>query len=150
MPRVTAIQTGTQIEFPNHDTVQHHVYSFSKPKRFDLPLYKTETPQPVLFDKPGVVVLGCNIHDWMKAYVYVTDTPYFSKCGADGILKISNLPPGTYNIEFWHPQLKKFIGKGLGPSINLDEKKDFSETIAVELKSENVPSRTRNNDIGGY
>lgn len=154
IPRVTVIQSGVQIEFPNHDTVQHHVYSFSQPKRFDLPLYRDKTPQPVLFDKPGVIVLGCNIHDWMKAYIYVTDTPYFSKSGPNGVIKMSNIPAGKYKLVFWHPLLKKILGKGLPESIDLNEKKSFSEAISVdisvELKKEFIPSRTKNDDLGGY
>ena len=153
-PRVTLIQAGTSVEFPNHDTVQHHVYSFSQPKRFDIPLYKEEKPKPVLFDKPGVVVIGCNIHDWMKAYIYVTDTPYFSKSAADGVIHISNIPSGKYKLTFWHPRLKKILGKGLPESIDLDEKKNFSEAVSVdvsvELKKEIVPSKNVIGGQGGY
>jgi len=154
IPRVTIIQSGTSIEFPNRDTVQHHVYSFSQPKHFDIPLYRDTTPKPVLFDKPGVVVLGCNIHDWMKAYIYVTDTPYFSKSGPDGIIKISNIHEGKYKLAFWHPRLKKILGSGLPEFIDLNDKKNFSDTvsvdISVELKKEFIPSRIKNDDSGAY
>src|SRR5664279_833946 len=74
VPRVQAILVGTAVTFPNRDTVRHQVYSFSPAKRFELPLY-TGVPQAVVFDKPGVVVLGCNIHDWMVGYVYVSESP---------------------------------------------------------------------------
>ena len=70
-PLVTAVEAGTAISFPNRDNILHNVYSFSKPKKFQLPLYKDEPPDPVVFDQPGKVILGCNIHDWMVAYVYV-------------------------------------------------------------------------------
>ena len=70
-PKVTAVLVGTPIRFPNHDNVRHQVYSFSPAKRFELPLYAGVPARPVVFDKPGVVVLGCNIHDWMVGYVYV-------------------------------------------------------------------------------
>jgi plastocyanin len=70
-PYVTAIVVGTRVSFPNHDKVQHHVFSLSKAKAFDLPLYRGEPKETVLFDRPGVVSLGCNIHDWMAAYVVV-------------------------------------------------------------------------------
>ena len=69
-PRVKAIYVGTSVSFPNKDNIRHHVYSFSPAKRFELPLYAGTLARRVVFDKPGVVVLGCNIHDWMVAYLY--------------------------------------------------------------------------------
>ena len=72
---------------PNRDNIRHHVYSFSPAKRFELPLYAGVPTQPVLFDKAGVVVLGCNIHDWMIGYIYVSDSPWFGKTGADGTVR---------------------------------------------------------------
>lgn len=150
IPFVSIIPVGSLVEFPNHDTVQHHVYSFSKAKRFDLPLYKDATPKPVLFDTPGVVSLGCNIHDWMKAYIYVSDTPYFAKSGPDGLLKIGNLPAGEYQVTFWHPRLKKVTGNGLFSTVTIEEKKDVATAISVELRKEVLPSRTPKTEGGGY
>lgn len=150
IPTVTVIQAGTPVEFPNQDDVQHHVYSFSKPKRFDLPLYKETTPKPVLFDTPGLVVLGCNIHDWMKAYVYVADTPFFAKSEADGMLKINTLPAGTYQLVFWHPRLRKIEGKALPTTITVDNAKGFSGTVQVNLKKEVAPSQNQNSETVGY
>jgi len=75
VPRVQAVLVGTPVRFPNNDNVRHQVYSFSPAKRFELPLYAGVPAQPVVFDKPGVVVLGCNIHDWMIGYVYVSESP---------------------------------------------------------------------------
>ncbi|MBF0544257.1 MAG: methylamine utilization protein [Candidatus Riflebacteria bacterium] len=146
LPLVTVIQVGGEVEFPNLDSVQHHVYSFSKPKRFDIPLYKESTPKPIVFDKPGVVVLGCNIHDWMKAFIYVVDTPYFAKSGPDGRIKLDCLPPGKYQVEFWHPRLKKILGTGLPQSVELDEKNSRVFTVSIELKKEIAPTRNE----GGY
>lgn len=150
IPKVSVMQAGGEVEFPNQDTVQHHVYSFSKPKRFDLPLYKDSTPKPVLFENPGIVTLGCNIHDWMKAYIYVADTPFFAKSGSDGILKISDLPPGSYQLDFWHPLLKKVSGKPLPAKVEIDGKSDFSDTVSVELKREVVPQHGSIDNSGGY
>jgi plastocyanin len=104
-PRVTAVFVGTAVTFPNHDDVRHQVYSFSPAKRFELPLYAGVPSQPVVFDRPGVVVLGCNIHDWMVGYVYVSDSPYFAKTGKDGKALLTDLPPNTYVMRVWHPQL---------------------------------------------
>ena len=103
VPRVMAIFVGTTVRFPNHDDVRHHVYSFSPAKRFELPLYSGVPAQPVVFDKPGVVVLGCNIHDWMIGYIYVSESPYFAKTAGDGKAVISDLPPRAYIVRVWHP-----------------------------------------------
>jgi plastocyanin len=104
-PKVTAIFVGTAVTFPNHDNVRHQVYSFSPAKRFELPLYAGVPAEPVVFDKPGVVVLGCNIHDWMVGYVYVSESPYFAKTGSDGKALLSDLPARAYTLRVWHPQL---------------------------------------------
>jgi plastocyanin len=103
-PYVTPVVVGTRISFPNHDTVQHHIYSLSKPKRFEIPLYSGESKAAILFDQPGVVTLGCNIHDWMVAYVVVLATPYFARSGETGAAMITGLPPGRYRLEVWHPR----------------------------------------------
>ncbi|MDO8330503.1 MAG: hypothetical protein Q7T36_08545 [Fluviicoccus sp.] len=106
MPYVTIVQTGTLIEFPNHDPVKHHVYSFSPAKRLEIKLYAGRLVQPVLFDRPGEVALGCNIHDWMEAYVLVVNSPYFAKTGSDGKALIRNVPAGHYRVRVWHPHQK--------------------------------------------
>jgi plastocyanin len=105
-PKVTAILVGTSVSFPNNDNVRHQVYSFSPAKRFELPLYAGVPAQPVVFDKPGVVVLGCNIHDWMVGYVYVSESPYFAKTDQDGKALIAELPPREYVVRVWHPQME--------------------------------------------
>ena len=106
IPYVTVVQTGTAVDFPNNDTVRHHVYSFSSPKRFEIKLYAGKPGQPITFDKPGEVVIGCNIHDWMEAYVLVVESPYFGKTGPDGQVRIANLPAGRYRVQLWHPLQK--------------------------------------------
>jgi plastocyanin len=105
VPHVKAVLVGSAVSFPNHDHVRHHVYSFSPAKRFELPLYAGVPAEPVVFDKPGVVVLGCNIHDWMVGYVYVSESPWFARTGADGTATIADLPPGGYSVRVWQPQL---------------------------------------------
>jgi plastocyanin len=102
IPLVTAIQVGTPVNFPNHDVVRHHVYSFSAPKPFEIKLYVGTPVAPIVFDKPGEVVLGCNIHDHMLAYIYVVDTPWFAKTGASGTASVDDVPAGDYDIEIWH------------------------------------------------
>jgi len=87
------------------------VYSFSSPKRFELRLYEGTPTDPLLFDKPGVVVLGCNIHDWMLGYIYVTDDPWFAVTDAHGHLKIDQLPAGHYAATLWHPQIQDMLSQ---------------------------------------
>jgi len=105
LPYVTAVAVGTSVVFPNEDTVQHHIYSLSKPKRFEKPLYAPGSRESVVFDQPGVVTLGCNIHDWMIAYIVVLPTPLFAKSAADGTAGLADVPPGSYHLEVWHPLL---------------------------------------------
>ena len=102
VPHVLPVRVGTPVFFPNSDDIQHHVYSFSPPKRFEIKLYRGTPAEPVVFDQPGIVALGCNIHDWMLGYVYVTDAPYFTRTDASGHWTL-NLPAGDYELALWHP-----------------------------------------------
>ncbi|MCB4810941.1 methylamine utilization protein [Methylovorus menthalis] len=101
-PLVSVIQTGASVTFPNRDKVKHHVYSFSPAKTFELKLYSGIPSTPVIFDKAGTVVLGCNIHDQMLAFIRVVDTPYFALSDSTGKATISNLPNGPYTLKTWH------------------------------------------------
>ncbi|WP_431478029.1 methylamine utilization protein [Massilia eburnea] len=103
-PLVTVIQAGSKIYFPNNDKVRHHIYSFSAPHKFDQKLYSGTTADPQTFDKPGTVVLGCNIHDKMIAYVRIVDTPYFGKTDAGGDVAV-DAPAGKYVLKAWHPDI---------------------------------------------
>ncbi|MCS0629954.1 methylamine utilization protein [Telluria mixta] len=109
IPWMTVVQTGTSVDFPNNDTIRHHVYSFSEPKRFEIKLYAGKPGQPVVFDKPGQVDIGCNIHDWMEAHVLVVDTPYFARTGADGRATVAGVPAGRYRVRPWHPLQKAVV-----------------------------------------
>lgn len=105
-PFVTIMPAGARASFPNRDGIGHHVYSFSPPKNFQLPLSEQESTDTILFDKPGVVTVGCNIHDWMVAYIYVVDTDYYAKTDSNGLAEIDSLPAGTYEIHVAHPGMK--------------------------------------------
>jgi plastocyanin len=109
VPYVTVLQTGTIVSFPNRDPIQHHVYSFSPAKSFEIKLYSGKSPSEVLFDKPGVVTLGCNIHDWMIGYVLVVSTPHFGKTDASGIARLRDVPAGNYEVHAWHPQQRAAV-----------------------------------------
>ncbi len=105
VPYVLPVQVGTAVYFPNSDNIRHHVYSFSPAKTFELPLYKGTPANPVMFDRPGAVALGCNIHDWMVGYIYVVDTPWFAATGDNGNARLTP-PAGEYELRAWHPRLK--------------------------------------------
>jgi len=106
IPYVTVVQRGSAINFPNNDEIRHQVYSFSKTKQFELPLYSGNPSSPVVFDKNGVVAMACNIHDWMKAYIYVVDTNKFTISDKAGHAVLTNLAKGEYEVAVWHPKAK--------------------------------------------
>jgi plastocyanin len=108
VPHLLVVRTGTAIQFPNSDTVSHHVYSFSPTKQFELALYRQGTVHPPLvFDTPGEVTLGCNIHDDMVGYILVVDTPYFAITDGNGAAALAGLAPGRYRVHVWTPRLKR-------------------------------------------
>jgi plastocyanin len=106
VPEVTVIPVGSSVSFPNSDQVSHQVYSFSPARRFQLPLYRGQPHAPVVFDQPGIVTLGCNIHDNMAAFIVVTAAPFFGRTDDKGAWTIPNLPDGLYRVRIWHPLLK--------------------------------------------
>ncbi len=103
-PGVLVVQTGTLVDFPNQDTVRHHVYSFSPIKTFEIKLYAGRPAAPVLFDRAGVITLGCNIHDQMIAHV--VDTPLFGRTDAAGRL-VLEVPAGEHRLKAWHPDMRE-------------------------------------------
>ncbi len=145
-PKVNVILVGTPVIFPNHDNVRHQVYSFSAAKRFELPLYAGVPAQPVLFDTPGVVVLGCNIHDWMVGYIYVSESPYFAKTRADGKATITDLPARAYVVRVWHPQLEGSEA-ATRQTVDLSGKRHVAVEWALKLKPE---LRVRRSPVGEH
>ena len=108
VPHILVVRTGTEILFPNNDTMSHHVYSFSPAKSFELALYRQGTVHPPLvFDAPGEVTLGCNIHDDMVGYILVVDTPFFALTDGNGEASLTGLPPGKYRVHVWTPRLRR-------------------------------------------
>lgn len=115
VPLVTVIQTGTEVSFPNSDSVSHHVYSFAQPNTFELPLYKGKRSPTVQFNHPGVVTLGCNIHDSMVGWIVVVDTPYFTKTDAHGVAALNDVAAGDYDVFAWSPRLDPARPVSAGP-----------------------------------
>ena len=147
-PQVTAILVGTSVTFPNNDNVRHQVYSFSLAKRFELPLYAGVPAQPIVFDKPGVVVLGCNIHDWMVGYVYVSESPYFAKTDAEGRALIAELPPREYLVRVWHPRLDG-TEEATAKRIDASGAKHVDLELKLPLKPEGRIRRAPTSERGG-
>lgn len=117
VPHVLPVQTGTWVEFPNSDNIRHQVYSLSPARRFQLPLYTGKPAYPLQFNKSGTVLLGCNIHDQMSAYIVVVDTPFFAKTEA-GRAALAEIEPGPYTLHVWYPEMR-------------DEPKAQSVTVAA-------------------
>ena len=109
-PYISVIRVGSSVVFANRDNMEHHIKSFSSSKPFEIAVHKPgDTPPPIRFDKEGAVVAYCILHDWMRAYVYVADTPWFSTTDANtGIARIENLPAGEYEAIAWHPDLGQY------------------------------------------
>jgi plastocyanin len=108
-PTVSVVTVGTSVLFPNQDTVRHHVYSYSAAKTFQIKLYAGVPHTPIMFDKPGVAVLGCNIHDGMIAWVVVTDTPLWARSAAGGQARVADVPAGSYQLRVWHSSLAENV-----------------------------------------
>ena len=105
-PHVLIVPVGADVAFPNFDRVRHHVYSFSKAKKFQLSLYGQDETRSVVFDQPGVIAIGCNIHDTMSGFILPVDTPYAAKTDAAGHATIADVPPGTITLRVWHAMVR--------------------------------------------
>ena len=133
IPYVTALQVGTSVWFANTDKIRHHVYSFSPAKKFELPLYAGVPAEPVVFDQPGFVTLGCNIHDWMIAYVAVLTTPYFAgRHGGPGAPNERSRP--VHMHRGLAPGAERPAREALAKSIDLEAPgaKDLSFTLPLK------------------
>ncbi len=105
-PHVLIVPVGADVAFPNQDKVRHHVYSFSPVKRFQLKLYGREESRTVRFDKPGVIALGCNIHDQMSGFIVAVDTPFAAKSDQAGRATLKGLTNGPGVLSIWQSTLK--------------------------------------------
>jgi plastocyanin len=143
-PYVEIIARGGQVTFRNSDEPQHHVYSFSPVKAFEFVLRPGATSAPVVFDKPGVAAIGCNIHDEMIAYIYVTETPWIALTDRNGRAQITNLPHGAFTTKIWHPAQRP--GKA-GPSQTV---MISDQTASVAVKLALLPMRRHDREHGLY
>jgi len=120
IPHVLPVLVGSAVEFPNNDKVEHNIFSMSRTKQFNLGSYKAGESKTVVFDKPGIVELRCDVHAEMAAYILVIKNPYFavtdeqgrfeipdsSYLNQIGLTGIKNLSPGEYFVKTWHEKLK--------------------------------------------
>jgi plastocyanin len=137
VPGLLPIVVGTSVRFPNHDQIHHHVYSFSPAKTFELPLYKGEDAPVVLFDKVGVVKIGCNIHDWMSGIILVLPSPHFTLTDAQGRFVLDDLRAGNYTLVAWH-ELSKLRPEATAQLVRVD-----GAVTHVSFSLPLVPARPR-------
>lgn len=149
IPQVTAIRTGTAVVFPNSDSIAHQVYSFSPAKRFELGLYRGRPHPPVTFDQPGIVVLGCNIHDSMIGYIYVTDAAYFGTSDAKGEWHSDSVLAGTYRLTLWSPRLAK---RDTAPSQTISIEKERAQTVVFQFNTplRGLPGQKKDSRVRDY
>lgn len=145
IPYVTVVRRGTRINFPNRDQVEHHVYSLSPAKRFEIPLYGGDQSYSETFDKAGIVTLGCNIHDWMLAYVVVVDTPWYALVGSTGQASIQHLPEGRYRLEVWQPRLPGTLSELL-----IINEGGTERTLSLSLRPDRRIRRSFEGGVEGY
>jgi len=144
IPYVTVVQKGSSVNFPNNDEIRHQVYSFSKAKQFEIPLYNGKSSDPIIFNNTGSIAMACNIHDWMSAYIYVVDTDKFVITDKSGNGIIKNIPNGSYEILVWHPKLKGNV-KTTAQQVtilNKDNNLDFQITQKPMMKAWRAPRST--------
>ena len=138
IPPVTIVPVGSIVRFPNWDNVQHHVYSFSTAKTFDIPLYIGQSPKAIEFERPGIVTLGCNIHDWMAAYVVVLDSGFFARTDERGVGVLRDLPAGSFSILGWCPRLR-----GAPVQANLEGQSSAELTMKLRPAFQRTPPDER-------
>lgn len=147
VPTVSTVVAGSEVSFPNSDEILHHVYSFSPVKTFNIPLYGRgeNDDYSETFDQPGVVEIGCNIHDWMLAYIYVGETNLMTVSDASGQALVDLLPSGEYEIKVWHPRLATEIelhSVTIGPGV--DTNLQIQLELARDRRVRRAPSANRN------
>lgn len=139
-PFVSVVPVGSTVSFPNFDPTKHHVYSFSPAKIFELKLFARDQSRSVRFDKPGVIALGCNIHDSMSAFIVVTDSAWTAITDARGVARFADVPAVPSGMTVWHPYLRapgNQVARRLAPGTS-------NEVVQVRLRPPPL------HDKGGY
>lgn len=136
VPELLVIQTGSSVDFPNSDAVLHHVYSFSEAKTFELPLFHGKGYPPVLFDRPGLVVVGCNIHDHMVGYILVVDSPLHGVTDADGVIDFTGVPEGEFRIGAYRAGMRSVL---MDLALASLDRPDRAREVSITLPGRRVP-----------
>ena len=135
VPFVSAFMVGSYIEFPNRDKTRHNVYSFSPAKTFETKLYAGQQEAPIEFDKPGIVTIGCNIHDYMQAYVYIGSSPLLAVSDSEGKINFSDLAFDTYQLNRWHPWQKN-----VHDSLSVIVDRDSNVVLSMAIQPQQKPT----------
>lgn len=144
-PQVLLIKKGDTVLFPNNDSVRHHVYSFSSPKVFEINLYKGSDGGSIVFDNPGLIVLGCNIHDSMIGYIYISDNHVTKITNSQGEATIS-VPPSE-NVFVWHQKLNVDVTKKQKIILTKTKKREWAGSLPIEIKKSKEPAKRFGNDF---
>lgn len=143
-PEVLVIEQGRKVNFPNSDNIRHHVYSFSKPKVFELKLYAKQPEHPIEFEQAGIVVLGCNIHDQMLGFIVVSDTATWAETDSNGLATLP-LPENLNTIRVWHPNLKSGFNQ---VEVHPLPKRQPDQVIRVQLDLKTTPPAKEKRGFG--
>ena len=130
VPGTLIAPRGAVVAFPNFDNVRHSIYSFSKPGPFKFDLYGKDQTRAQQFKIAGTIALGCNIHDQMRGYIRVTDTPYAARTDLNGLAEIEGLGRGQYDMVVWHPGIRAAGGEWRGKLV-MEAGKRARITVAV-------------------
>ncbi len=146
-PYISVIRKGSSVVFANRDTVEHHIKSFSSSRPFEIAVHKPgDTPPPIRFDSEGAIVAYCILHDWMRAYVYVADTPWYGTSNATGSVRIENVPAGEYEVNAWHPDLGQFKPP-LTTKLTVPESGIVQTTFKFEFKPRPIRQAPRQSGV---
>ncbi|MBM3927988.1 MAG: methylamine utilization protein [Sphingomonadales bacterium] len=132
-PGTLIVPVGATVAFPNEDKVRHHVYSFSKPAKFELKLFGQDQSRTYTFTTPGTVAVGCNIHDAMSGFIRVVDTPFANKTASAGDTRIANVTGGGATLTVWHPRLKAKLNEATF-ALDVPQSGDIAKRITVALR----------------
>ncbi|GAB1621140.1 methylamine utilization protein [Agarivorans albus] len=137
VPYISVAQRGSQVDFNNDDNITHHIYSAAGDNKFSFQIKSGETHSKHDFDHSGVVPMGCNIHDWMGAYLLLVDTPLFNKTDAQGMVKFTDVPAGDYQLVVWHPELKT-ANQQLSQKLNINYDGKLALSLPNALEDEEL------------
>jgi plastocyanin len=141
-PHVLVVPVGSVVEFPNRDPFFHNVFSLFEGKRFDLGLYEAGSTRDVVFDKPGISYIFCNIHSEMSAVVIAVSSPYYGISDTRGRVSIPHVPPGRYTLRIWYEETLPEELNNLTREVSISE--DASSLGAMRLPATNMPQTHQN------